>query len=210
MTRGPTLSCCLSRPLATGKRPRRGRPEGLYWGRGLPKRARAQNSASLAETPDPGPAPRNGRAAATTGPGRTPGTGCPFAAARARSRPNSHPRPVCPRLAPRHGKATKDKARKAEGTYLAEAVPERKTRSALLLAVGRQDSTASLPKPCPKAAAATPPPRRRLLQLLGGGDYRYRCGYPGSAALAPPRGGVGPPLTVPVPEGTGRGGFGQV
>lgn len=30
--RGPTLSRCLPRPSATGKRPRRGRPEGLYLG----------------------------------------------------------------------------------------------------------------------------------------------------------------------------------
>lgn len=134
----PTVSRCLPRPSATGKRPRRGRPKGLYLGRGggLPTRAKVQNSASLAETPDPGPAPLDRPCCSHHRPRSHAGHGLPTRCSTGKVSPKLTPRPVSPRLAPRHGKATKDKARKADGTYLAEAVPERKPRSALLLARG--------------------------------------------------------------------------
>lgn len=74
----PTLSSCPPRTPATGNRFQAhdaGTPEGLYV-EAPPTRARVQNSASLAETSDRGRAPS--RAAATTGPGRKRGTGCPL------------------------------------------------------------------------------------------------------------------------------------
>lgn len=186
-------------PFGHRETPTTGEARGALLGGALPTRARAQNSASLAETP--GPPDR--QCCSHHRPRSHAGHGPPTRCSTGKVSPKLTPRPVSPRLAPRHGKVTKDEARKAGGTYLAEAVPERKPRSALLLARGRQESTVSLAEPCPKAAAATPPPPRRLLQLFGGRDCRYGCGYPGSAALAPPRGGVGPPQTVP---GARRGG----
>lgn len=202
MIRGPTLSRCLPRPSATGKRPRRGRPEGSTWG-GPPNTRQGSELSQPRRNARPRPGPPDRQCCSHHRPRSHAGHGPPTRCSTGKVSPKLTPRPVSPRLAPRHGKVTKDEARKAGGTYLAEAVPERKPRSALLLARGRQESTVSLAEPCPKAAAATPPPPRRLLQLFGGRDCRYGCGYPGSAALAPPRGGVGPPQTVP---GARRGG----
>lgn len=106
----------------------------------------------------------------------------------ARSRPSPDTSPASPRVTKRPGKAKQGRRRGL--TWLRprgrqRPSPPRSSRG------GRRDRTAPPAPPLP--------PRGRLLQFLGGGNRRYYgegC-TPGSAVLAPPRGGVGPPQKVP-------------
>lgn len=201
--RRPTLSRCLSRPSATGKRPRWGRPEGLYLGRpywgGPPNTRQGPELSQPRRNARPRPGPPNRSGCSHHRPGSHAGHGLPTRCSTGKVPPKLAPPPRVPppRPASRKGHERQSKEGRGDGpTWLRQCQRERRGRLCSSRG-GPQDSTASLAKPCPKAAAATPPPRRRLLQLLGGGDCRYLCGYPSSAALAPPSGGVGPLQTVP-------------
>lgn len=88
-----------------------------------------------------------------------------------------------------HGKARKGKARKAEGTHLAKAAQERKTRPAALPAHGPPGPNCA-PRPSPALGRRPPllPPRRRLPHFLGGGNGRYHREGGGQSRLC----GAGP------------------
>lgn len=206
MIRGPTLSRCLPRPSATGKRPRRGRPEGLYLG------GPSQHAPGLRTQPasPKRPAPRTGNAAATTGPGRTPGTGRPLAAAPARSRPNSHPAP-CPPASPRvTERSRKTKQGRLGGpTWLRQCQRESPGPLCSLPGGGRNRLCRS-PSP---ALKQRPPPLPHLgvsSSSLGVGTAGTGAGIRVPQRWLHPGEGWDRLRRFQVPEGAGRGGLGKV
>lgn len=197
-------------PFGHRETPTTGEARGALLGGALPTRARAQNSASLAETPDRGPAPRTGNAAATTGPGRTAGTGRPLAAAPARSRPNSHPAP-CPPASPRvTERSRKTKQGRLGGpTWLRQCQRESPGPLCSLPGGGRNRLCRS-PSP---ALKQRPPPLPHLgvsSSSLGVGTAGTGAGIRVPQRWLHPGEGWDRLRRFQVPEGAGRGGLGKV
>lgn len=166
----PTLSSCLPRTPATGNRFQAhdaGKPEGLYV-EAPPTRARARTR----------PASLKRQSPAALLAGLQPPLAQGASGARAVHSLEDGKVPPKPRRQSRipqsHGKARKGQARKAEGTHLAKAAQERRTRSAALLAQGPAGPNCA-PRSSPALRRRPPllPPRGRLLQFLGAGNRRY-------------------------------------